>query len=171
MTAYDDILASFDDAIADGVDVRKKKEKGISRGLERKGRKGIDSSRGWGGGGSWWGFWGLKDLVHCRTSSKPFYAILHRVEVGLVIDLEPVWLSTAVKFGRCGSPSPSAPASPAAEFGSPPPSNLVGRARMFEFTGLSILALESSHFRYFPSQSSGPQRLEILVPQVVTRQI
>lgn len=29
-------------------------------------------------------------LVHCRYSGKPFYAILHRVEAGLVIDLEPV---------------------------------------------------------------------------------
>uniref|UniRef100_A0A0C9RWC2 Phytochrome n=1 Tax=Wollemia nobilis TaxID=56998 RepID=A0A0C9RWC2_9CONI len=29
-------------------------------------------------------------LVHCKTSGKALYAILHRVEVGLVIDLEPV---------------------------------------------------------------------------------
>ncbi|KAJ0500367.1 putative PAS domain, phytochrome, GAF domain, histidine kinase/HSP90-like ATPase [Helianthus annuus] len=29
-------------------------------------------------------------LVHCRTSGKPFYAILHRDDVGLIIDLEPV---------------------------------------------------------------------------------
>ncbi|XP_062212437.1 phytochrome C [Phragmites australis] len=29
-------------------------------------------------------------LVHARTSGKPFYAIMHRVDVGLVIDLEPV---------------------------------------------------------------------------------
>ncbi|KAH7843513.1 hypothetical protein Vadar_017511 [Vaccinium darrowii] len=29
-------------------------------------------------------------LVHCRNSGKPFYAILHRINVGLVIDLEPV---------------------------------------------------------------------------------
>ncbi|KAK9084623.1 hypothetical protein Sjap_025034 [Stephania japonica] len=29
-------------------------------------------------------------LVHCRDSGKPFYAILHRIDVGLVIDLEPV---------------------------------------------------------------------------------
>ncbi|XP_043689001.1 phytochrome C isoform X2 [Telopea speciosissima] len=29
-------------------------------------------------------------LVHCRNSGKPFYAILHRVDVGMVIDLEPV---------------------------------------------------------------------------------
>ncbi|KAB2613447.1 phytochrome C [Pyrus ussuriensis x Pyrus communis] len=29
-------------------------------------------------------------LVHSRTSGKPFYAILHRVDVGLVIDLEPL---------------------------------------------------------------------------------
>ncbi|CAD6206683.1 unnamed protein product [Miscanthus lutarioriparius] len=29
-------------------------------------------------------------LVHARTSGKPFYAILHRIDVGLVIDLEPV---------------------------------------------------------------------------------
>lgn len=29
-------------------------------------------------------------LVHCRSSGKPFYAILHRIDVGLVIDLEPV---------------------------------------------------------------------------------
>ncbi|KAK3022474.1 hypothetical protein RJ639_046349 [Escallonia herrerae] len=29
-------------------------------------------------------------LVHCKNSGKPFYAILHRVDVGLVIDLEPV---------------------------------------------------------------------------------
>lgn len=29
-------------------------------------------------------------LLHCKTSGKPFYAILHRVDVGLVIDLEPV---------------------------------------------------------------------------------
>ncbi|KAL6144043.1 hypothetical protein ACLB2K_054738 [Fragaria x ananassa] len=31
-------------------------------------------------------------LVHCKTSGKPCYAILHRVDVGLVIDLEPVGL-------------------------------------------------------------------------------
>ncbi|OVA20145.1 PAS domain [Macleaya cordata] len=29
-------------------------------------------------------------LVHCRNSGKPFYAILHRIVVGFVIDLEPV---------------------------------------------------------------------------------
>lgn len=29
-------------------------------------------------------------LVHCRNTGKPFYAILHRIEEGLVIDLEPV---------------------------------------------------------------------------------
>ncbi|GAB2285184.1 hypothetical protein Dimus_019635 [Dionaea muscipula] len=29
-------------------------------------------------------------LVHSKTSGKPFYAILHRIDVGLVIDLEPV---------------------------------------------------------------------------------
>nr|XP_043621174.1 phytochrome C [Erigeron canadensis] len=29
-------------------------------------------------------------LVHCRSSGKPFYAILHRNDVGLMIDLEPV---------------------------------------------------------------------------------
>lgn len=29
-------------------------------------------------------------LVHCRNSGKPFYAILHRIDVGLIIDLEPV---------------------------------------------------------------------------------
>lgn len=29
-------------------------------------------------------------LLHSRSSGKPFYAILHRVDVGLVIDLEPV---------------------------------------------------------------------------------
>lgn len=29
-------------------------------------------------------------LVHCRTSGKPFYAILHRIDAGLIIDLEPV---------------------------------------------------------------------------------
>ncbi|XP_072955917.1 phytochrome C [Typha angustifolia] len=29
-------------------------------------------------------------LVHCRSSGKPFYAILHRIDVGLAIDLEPV---------------------------------------------------------------------------------
>ncbi|KAF0915513.1 hypothetical protein E2562_036546 [Oryza meyeriana var. granulata] len=29
-------------------------------------------------------------LVHARTSGKPFYAIMHRIDVGLVIDLEPV---------------------------------------------------------------------------------
>ncbi|KAF5741372.1 Phytochrome C isoform 1 [Tripterygium wilfordii] len=29
-------------------------------------------------------------LLHCRTSGKAFYAILHRIDVGLVIDLEPV---------------------------------------------------------------------------------
>nr|BBA94363.1 phytochrome C [Cardamine nipponica] len=28
--------------------------------------------------------------LHCMSSSKPFYAILHRIEEGLVIDLEPV---------------------------------------------------------------------------------
>ncbi|VVB01423.1 unnamed protein product [Arabis nemorensis] len=28
--------------------------------------------------------------LHCRSSSKPFYAILHRIEEGLVIDLEPL---------------------------------------------------------------------------------
>lgn len=29
-------------------------------------------------------------LVHCRNSGKSFYAILHRIDVGLVIDMEPV---------------------------------------------------------------------------------
>ncbi|KAK1439768.1 hypothetical protein QVD17_05588 [Tagetes erecta] len=29
-------------------------------------------------------------LVHCKSSGKPFYAILHRDDVGLIIDLEPV---------------------------------------------------------------------------------
>ncbi|KAK4386357.1 Phytochrome C, partial [Sesamum angolense] len=29
-------------------------------------------------------------LLHSKTSGKPFYAILHRIDVGLVIDLEPV---------------------------------------------------------------------------------
>ncbi|GJT15779.1 phytochrome C [Tanacetum coccineum] len=29
-------------------------------------------------------------LVHCKSSGKPFYAILHRNDIGLVIDLEPV---------------------------------------------------------------------------------
>nr|UWU45288.1 phytochrome C [Magnolia sieboldii] len=29
-------------------------------------------------------------LVHCRNSGKPFYAIMHRIDIGLVIDLEPV---------------------------------------------------------------------------------
>nr|DAD20240.1 TPA_asm: hypothetical protein HUJ06_021703 [Nelumbo nucifera] len=29
-------------------------------------------------------------LVYCRNSGKPFYAIMHRIDVGLVIDLEPV---------------------------------------------------------------------------------
>ncbi|GLU12525.1 hypothetical protein SLE2022_291980 [Rubroshorea leprosula] len=29
-------------------------------------------------------------LVHCKTSGKPFYAILHTIDAGLVIDLEPV---------------------------------------------------------------------------------
>ncbi|XP_076935037.1 phytochrome C-like [Bidens hawaiensis] len=29
-------------------------------------------------------------LVHCKSSGKPFYAILHRNDVGLVLDLEPV---------------------------------------------------------------------------------
>ncbi|XP_039130472.1 phytochrome C [Dioscorea cayenensis subsp. rotundata] len=29
-------------------------------------------------------------LVHCKSSGKPFYAIMHRIDVGLVIDLEPV---------------------------------------------------------------------------------
>ncbi|XWS75889.1 hypothetical protein CRYUN_Cryun01aG0130300 [Craigia yunnanensis] len=29
-------------------------------------------------------------LVHCKTLGKPFYAILHRIDAGLVIDLEPV---------------------------------------------------------------------------------
>ncbi|KDP21198.1 hypothetical protein JCGZ_21669 [Jatropha curcas] len=28
-------------------------------------------------------------LVHARTTQKPFYAILHRIDVGIVIDLEP----------------------------------------------------------------------------------
>ncbi|GKV17192.1 hypothetical protein SLEP1_g27728 [Rubroshorea leprosula] len=28
--------------------------------------------------------------VHCKTSGKPFYAILHTIDAGLVIDLEPV---------------------------------------------------------------------------------
>ncbi|CAI0383505.1 unnamed protein product [Linum tenue] len=32
-------------------------------------------------------------LVHCKTSGKPFYAILHRINVGLVLDLEPVNMS------------------------------------------------------------------------------
>nr|DAD33096.1 TPA_asm: hypothetical protein HUJ06_011947 [Nelumbo nucifera] len=27
--------------------------------------------------------------VHCKNSGKPFYAILHRIDVGIVIDLEP----------------------------------------------------------------------------------
>ncbi|KAJ4975834.1 hypothetical protein NE237_000940 [Protea cynaroides] len=29
-------------------------------------------------------------LVHCKNSSKPFYAIMHRIDVGLVIELESV---------------------------------------------------------------------------------
>ncbi|RRT32921.1 hypothetical protein B296_00056553 [Ensete ventricosum] len=29
-------------------------------------------------------------LVHCRSSGKPFYTIMHCIDVGLVIDLEPV---------------------------------------------------------------------------------
>ncbi|KAI3920260.1 hypothetical protein MKW92_038851 [Papaver armeniacum] len=29
-------------------------------------------------------------LIHCKTSGKPFYAILHRVTGGLIIDFEPV---------------------------------------------------------------------------------
>ncbi|XP_047333745.1 phytochrome C [Impatiens glandulifera] len=29
-------------------------------------------------------------LLHSKASSKPFYAILHRIDVGLVLDLEPV---------------------------------------------------------------------------------
>ncbi|KAL1064400.1 hypothetical protein V6Z11_D13G210600 [Gossypium hirsutum] len=29
-------------------------------------------------------------LVHCKTSGKPFYAIIHRVTGGLIIDFEPV---------------------------------------------------------------------------------
>ncbi|XP_017619498.1 phytochrome A-like isoform X2 [Gossypium arboreum] len=29
-------------------------------------------------------------LVHCKTSGKPFYAIIHRVTRGLIIDFEPV---------------------------------------------------------------------------------
>lgn len=29
-------------------------------------------------------------LVHCRNSGKPFYAILHRIDEGLIVDLEPV---------------------------------------------------------------------------------
>ncbi|XP_059662869.1 phytochrome C [Cornus florida] len=29
-------------------------------------------------------------LVHCSNSGKPFYAILHQIDVGFVIDLEPV---------------------------------------------------------------------------------
>ncbi|XP_022758917.1 phytochrome C-like isoform X2 [Durio zibethinus] len=29
-------------------------------------------------------------LIHCKMSGKPFYAILHRINAGLVIDLEPV---------------------------------------------------------------------------------
>eukprot|EP01018_Ginkgo_biloba_P003668 Gb_17897 [translate_table: standard] len=29
-------------------------------------------------------------LVHCNSSGKPFYAIIHRIDVGLVIDFEPV---------------------------------------------------------------------------------
>jgi phytochrome E len=28
-------------------------------------------------------------LVHSRTTRKPFYVILHRIDVGVVIDLEP----------------------------------------------------------------------------------
>ncbi|KAL2938578.1 Phytochrome C [Bienertia sinuspersici] len=35
-------------------------------------------------------------LVHCKSSGKPFYAILHRIDVGLVIDLEPVNLDDTV---------------------------------------------------------------------------
>ncbi|KAG9443482.1 hypothetical protein H6P81_014822 [Aristolochia fimbriata] len=34
-------------------------------------------------------------LVHCRSSGKPFYAILHRIDVGLVMDLEPVNIADA----------------------------------------------------------------------------
>lgn len=29
-------------------------------------------------------------LVHCKNSGKPFYAIIHRIDIGLVMDLEPV---------------------------------------------------------------------------------
>nr|AHZ63959.1 phytochrome [Gnetum montanum] len=29
-------------------------------------------------------------LVHCKASSRPFYAIMHRIDVGMVIDFEPV---------------------------------------------------------------------------------
>lgn len=29
-------------------------------------------------------------LVHCKNSGKPFYAVLHRIDVALLIDLEPV---------------------------------------------------------------------------------
>ncbi|KAK9267397.1 hypothetical protein L1049_009822 [Liquidambar formosana] len=29
--------------------------------------------------------------VHTRSTQKPFYAILHRIDVGIVIDLEPAW--------------------------------------------------------------------------------
>lgn len=28
--------------------------------------------------------------VQCRSSQKPFYAVLHRIDVGLVIDFEPI---------------------------------------------------------------------------------
>lgn len=28
--------------------------------------------------------------VHCKSSQKPFYAILHRIDVGLIIDFEPL---------------------------------------------------------------------------------
>ncbi|XP_024398289.1 phytochrome 1 isoform X2 [Physcomitrium patens] len=34
--------------------------------------------------------------VHCRSSGKPFYAILHRIDVGLVIDFEPVRSNDAI---------------------------------------------------------------------------
>ncbi|KAJ6848596.1 phytochrome A-like [Iris pallida] len=40
-------------------------------------------------------------LVHCRTSGKPFYAVLHRVTACLVVDLEPVSPSDMPMTAAC----------------------------------------------------------------------
>jgi len=48
--------------------------------------------------------------VQCRSSQKPFYAMLHRIDVGLVIDLEPVHTGEGAGAGVAGAGA--APCSP-----------------------------------------------------------